>query len=193
VSGAETVIHCATIGGKDDVPATHRLVQAATRASRPHLIYISITGVDRVPLSYYGTKLACEQLIMDSSLPWTILRTTQFHDLISQFWSVLSRLPIMLVPAFSFQPIDASEVAARLADLAIAGPSGRVPDIGGPQVRQAADLASAYLRQYGRQRRIMPVALPGATYAAYRTGAHLAREHAIGTITYEEFLRAPRT
>jgi hypothetical protein len=62
------------------------------------------------------------------------------------------------------------------------------PDIGGPQVRSAQDLAGAYLRASGRHRLVLPARLPGAVFPGYRQGGHLAPERAVGQVTFEEFL-----
>lgn len=193
VDGADTIVHCATAVRGDDLAAARALLAAARRAGRPHLVYISIVGIDRIPMRYYRTKLEVERLVKDSGLPWTILRATQFHDLIAQGCAAAARLPVLPVPAASsFQPIGAAEVAARLAELATGKPAGRVPDVGGPQVRTAADLARSYLRASGRRRRVQPVWLPGRAAAALRRGALLAPGHASGRITFEEFLGARR-
>ena len=107
-----------------------------------------VRGVfDAVPLGYYRAKFESEQLIEGSGLPWTILRITQFHDLLLRGCTALARLAAMLVPAAtSFQPIEVGEVADRLAGLAADRPAGRSADMGGPQVRRARDLAQRYLR-----------------------------------------------
>ncbi|WP_433510134.1 SDR family oxidoreductase [Nonomuraea sp. CA-143628] len=76
VAGTGTIIHCATGNGHADQDATRALVRAAMRTGRPHLIYVSIVGVDRVDISYYRAKLACERLLEESGLPLTIQRTT---------------------------------------------------------------------------------------------------------------------
>jgi len=117
VAGADTIIHCAT--GRGDAGAARTLLAAARRAGRPHLVYISIVGIDRIGVGYYRSKLETERLIAGSGLPWTVLRATQFHDLIARGCAALARLPVLPVPAAtSFQPVDAGEVAARLAELA---------------------------------------------------------------------------
>jgi uncharacterized protein YbjT (DUF2867 family) len=189
VSGADVIVHCATTLGKDDVAAAGRLIDAARRVGHPHLVYISIVGVDRVPVGYYKAKLEVERLVEGSGLPWSVLRATQFHQLILRGCELLARLPVLLVPAAtSFQPIDAAEVAARLAELATGPPAGRVPDMGGPEIRGAGDLGRCYLKARGRRRRVLPVRLPGAAFAGYRNGYHLAPEHAVGQATFAQFL-----
>jgi uncharacterized protein YbjT (DUF2867 family) len=184
------VIHCATeprSPGADLAAAGHLI--AAARRARPHVVYVSIVGVDRVPLRYYREKLAVEQLVERSGLPWTMLRATQFHDLVLTMLRPLVRLPIVPVPSgTSFQPIDVPEVAAHLIRLAGGLPLGRAGDLGGPQVRSAADLARAYLRSRGRRRRVVPVHLPGPVARGYREGGHLAPDHSGGGRTWEEFL-----
>jgi uncharacterized protein YbjT (DUF2867 family) len=191
VSGAAVIVHCATTLGKGDVQVARHLIGAARRAGSPHLVYISIVGVDRVPVGYYKSKLEAERLVEDSGLPWTMLRATQFHQLILRGCGLLARLPVLLVPAAtSFQPIDADEVAARLAELATGPPAGRVPDMGGPEIRGAGDLARSYLEARGRHRLVLPVRLPGAAFAGYRSGYHLAPDQAVGRVTFAEFLTA---
>ncbi|MFE0776850.1 SDR family oxidoreductase [Streptomyces sp. NPDC058861] len=195
VEGVDTVVHCATtLRGGDDRAARH-LVGASRRAGVRHLVYISIVGVDRVPLGYYRTKLAVEKTIEGSGLGWTVLRTTQFHDLVVEFLRNAARVPVVPLPAgVSDQPIEVAEVAARLAELAAGEPAGRVPDMGGPEVRPLAELARTYLEAIGQHRRLVNVPLAGKAYRGFRAGGHLTPERAVGRVTFEEFLakRLPR-
>jgi uncharacterized protein YbjT (DUF2867 family) len=154
-------------------------------------MYVSIVGVGRVDMSYYRAKLACEQLVERSGLPWTIQRTTQFHELIVWMCTSQRWLPVIVMPSgVSFQPVDVGEVAARLAALADAPPAGRRPDMGGPEVRPAADLARAYARSRSSRRPVVSVPMPGAGIRGYREGGHLTPEHADGRITFDQFLAA---
>jgi uncharacterized protein YbjT (DUF2867 family) len=192
LDGVTTVIHAAsdlrTPGS--DVAAANQLL-AAARHGRPHLVYVSIVGVDRVPLKYYREKLAVERLIERSELPWTIQRITQFHTLVLTLLKGAAKLPVVAVPAgTSFQPVDVPEAAAHLIRVAGGLALGRATDLGGPQVRSAADLARAYLRSRGRRRPVLPVRLPGAAARGYRAGGHLAPDHLGGGRTWEEFLAA---
>ncbi|MFF5454247.1 SDR family oxidoreductase [Streptomyces sp. NPDC012950] len=189
VAGVDTVVHCATtLRGGDDL-AARRLIEASRRAGVRHLVYISIVGVDRVPLGYYRTKLAVEKMIEGSGLGWTVLRTTQFHDLVVEVLRNAARLPVVPIPAgVSDQPIEVAEVAARLAGLAAGEPAGRVPDMGGPEVLPFAELARTYLRAIGQHRRLVNVPLAGKAYRGFRAGGHLTPERAVGKVTFEEFL-----
>ncbi|MEU6993493.1 NAD(P)H-binding protein [Streptomyces sp. NPDC046465] len=189
VAGADVIVHCATTPRGGDEQAARNLVAAARKADVPHLVYISIVGIDRVPLGYYKSKLAVERIVEESGLGWTVLRTTQFHDLVLRIMEASAKLPVMLLPAgVSDQPIEVTEVASRLAELAAAPPAGRVEDMGGPEVRTFPDLARAYLRASGKRRRLLPVRLAGGTYRAARAGGHLAPERAVGRGTFEEYL-----
>jgi uncharacterized protein YbjT (DUF2867 family) len=189
VAGVDTIVHCATSPRGGDEQATRNLIEAARQAGVPHLVYISIVGVDRVPFGYYRAKLAVETLIEESGLGWSILRATQFHDLILQLLQRSAKLPVMMLPAgVADQPIAAAEVAARLAEIATEEPTGRVPDMGGPEVRTFPELAQAYLRASGRRRPLLNVRLAGKTYHRFRAGGHLTPKRAVGKVTFEQFL-----
>jgi uncharacterized protein YbjT (DUF2867 family) len=196
VDGPEIIVHCAGSAKGDDDKARN-LVRAASRAGAPHLVYISVVGADRVPIlsrvdramfGYFGYKLAAERVIADSGLPFTTLRTTQFHDLVLMVAEQMVKLPVLPAPAIRFQPIDAGEVAARLTELALGKPAGLVAEMGGPRVYLMADLLRGYLRATHRHRPIVPLRQPGKAAQACRAGANLAPEHAVGRRTWEDFL-----
>jgi uncharacterized protein YbjT (DUF2867 family) len=199
VAGAGTIVHCAGSAKGDEDKAWH-LVRAASRAGASHLVYISVVGADRIPIAsgidramfgYFGSKLAAERIVADSGLPWTTLRATQFHDLTLMTARQMAKMPVMPVPAgFRFQPIDPEEVAARLVDLALGTPAGLVPEMAGPRVYEMSALLRGYLRARGKYRPILPVWLPGKAARAFRAGANLAPDRAVGRRTWEDFLAA---
>jgi uncharacterized protein YbjT (DUF2867 family) len=162
------------------------------------LVYISVVGADRIPVvsgidramfGYFASKLAAERAVADSGLPWTTLRATQFHNLFLMTAKQMARLPVITVPAgFRFQPVDVGEVAARLVELALGTPAGLVPDVAGPRVYAMTELLRGYLQASHRHRLIMPVRFPGKAAAAFRSGANLAPDRAVGRQTWEEFL-----
>jgi uncharacterized protein YbjT (DUF2867 family) len=84
--------------------------------------------------------------------------------------------------------VDAREVADRLVELSLGGPSGLVDDLAGPRVYGMDELIRGYLKASGRHRLIMPVRLPGRAARAIRAGANLAPERAVGHRTWEDFL-----
>jgi uncharacterized protein YbjT (DUF2867 family) len=191
LAGVDTVVHCASTQTGGDERAAAHLIAAARRAGVGHLVYISIVGVDRVPFPYYRAKLAVEKQVEESGLGWTVLRATQFHDLVVRVLRGLAKSPVVVLPAgVSDQPIEVAEVAERLAELAGGAPAGRVADMGGPEVRTFSSLARAYLRAAGRRRAVVSVPLWGKAYRAFRDGGHLAPQQAVGKGTFEEYLRA---
>jgi uncharacterized protein YbjT (DUF2867 family) len=194
VRGVDTIVHCATNPFKarqTDIEGTERLLQEAAQAGVSHVVFISIVGVDRNPyFPYYRVKLGAESVVERSPVPWTILRATQFHELVLGAGRFLDRLPaIMPVPrGFLLQPMDVGEAADRLVDLALSAPAGRVPDVGGPEVRTSAELARVYLGMAGRKKRLVELPLPGKAARAFREGAQICPDQAYGKIRWKEFL-----
>lgn len=192
VYGVDAVVHAATRFGHDVTQARTLLDALHARAGgAPHLVFVSIVGADRVPFRYYRDKVRVEEMIAGAGGPWTVLRATQFHDLLAMLFGVLGRTPLLPVLAGArFQPVDVRDVAERLAELATGPPAGGTVELGGPQVRPMTDLARAWAAATGRRRAVLPVPLPGRLTAAVRAGGLLAPAHADGRITFEEFLRA---
>ncbi|MGA7171958.1 MAG: NAD(P)H-binding protein [Candidatus Dormiibacterota bacterium] len=197
VQGVAVIVNCAG-SAKGDAQQAKNLVRAAAQAGSPHLVCVSVVGADRIPVvsrldramfGYFGAKLAAEQVVADSGLPWTTLRPTQFHDAFLIVARQMAKLPVLPIPAgFRFQPVDTTEVAARLVQLALGTPCGLVPEIAGPRIYGMADLVRGYLRARGKHRMMVPVRIPGKAASAVRAGANLAPEHAVGQRTWEEFL-----
>ncbi|HEY6737512.1 MAG TPA: NAD(P)H-binding protein, partial [Actinopolymorphaceae bacterium] len=138
LAGVETVVHSASDPRQRvdaDVTGTDHLLRAARAAGEPHVLYVSIVGCARIPIGYYRAKTVAELAVTESGLPWTVQRTTQFHDLVFALAYAVSRLPVVPVPrGVRVQPIDVRDLAPRIADLVEAGPAGRAPDLGGPEV-----------------------------------------------------------
>jgi uncharacterized protein YbjT (DUF2867 family) len=197
VAGATTILHCAGASKGDD-EATRNLVRAASRVGRPHVIYISVIGADRVPLKsaldramfgYFGFKLGAERAIAESGLPWTTLRAAQFHDLMLMVAQGMAKVPVIPVPAgFRFQPVETAEVAARLVELTLGAPAGLVPDLAGPRIYTMAELIRSYLRLRRQRRWLLPLPMIGNAARAFRAGANLAPDRAVGQRTWEAFL-----
>ncbi|MGY6496596.1 MAG: SDR family oxidoreductase [Microcella sp.] len=177
LDGVSTVVHLAT-NRRNDLPATRRLIEAMRSSTTGHIIYLSIVGVDAVPLGYYRAKLRCEETIAASGLPFTLLRATQFHEFVAGAFRAQRRLPRTLTLDVPFQPIDTSVVAERLTELAVAGKAaGRVADLGGPEIVPMRELAQQWLVRRGAsaeeaKRRTLTVRAPGRVVAAYRAGLH---------------------
>lgn len=190
VAGVQTIVHCATTNGRRDVTATQNLVDAARSAGRsPHLLYVSIVGIDEIPLPYYRSKLAAERVVAESGLGWTVQRTTQFHNLVAGFFGWQRRMPVTLtLKHFRFQPIDTRDVARRLAELVADGPAGRVPGLGGPDVASMSEFARTYHQVHQRRRRIVSIRVPGKIARGFAGGSNLVPQSGGGTISFADFV-----
>jgi uncharacterized protein YbjT (DUF2867 family) len=194
VRDVDAIVHCATAGDMlhptRDLAQTRNLLAAADGA-RPHVVYISIVGVDQIPFGLYRAKHACERMVASSGLPWTVLRATQFHELILMLAMITTRAPVgVTLRGWRSQPVDVAEVADRLAELALGTPAGRVADLGGPRVESIAELTRAYLAATGRQRPVLELPVPGRASAGFRAGLNLlGRTGERRGGTFEQFLR----
>lgn len=190
LDGVDVVVNCATqpTGGKD-VTSMANLIAAARRAAVGHIVQVSIVGIDRIPLPYYRTKLRVEQLLEASGVGHTVLRATQFHDLIHTIFAVQRFSPVLCtLRGVRFQPIDTHDVAARLVELVGAEPAGRAPDIGGPAVHTHVELGRMYLAARGSRRKAVGLPMMGRIVARFRSGAHLVPDNAVGTVSFADYL-----
>src|ERR1700689_5560808 len=168
------------------------LVTGGSGALGRHLVYVSIVGVDAIPFGYYRNKLACEELIGGSATPATVLRATQFHELLAMILRSASRLPGAPLPLDSlFQSVSAAEVAGRVADLVTGPPMGRAPDFGGPEVLNGWQLTAAWRTRLGEPRSVLNLRLPGRIPRAFADGLGTCPDHADGRQTWGEFGGSP--
>ena len=171
------------------VDGTKRLLEAAEHAGVRHFMATSIVGLDHVPGTYYAIKRAEEDVVQAAKIGWSLLRATQFHHLVDAMFARASRYGVVLAPTGArLQPIDVNEVAATLVASAEAGPKGRLPEIGGPEVAAMRDLAKQWLDATKRTRLLMPMPAPGQLGKSLRSGALCAPGNAIGKKTFSEWL-----
>jgi hypothetical protein len=123
-------------------------------------------------LFYYQQKVAEEEAIKTSGIPFSILRATQFHTLMDLLLRASSRLPwITPLPTdWRFQSIAESEVGRHLVDLALASPTGAVQELGGPQLLSLGEMAHTWFTLRQMRRAIIPFWIPGKVAAGYRRG-----------------------
>jgi uncharacterized protein YbjT (DUF2867 family) len=165
--------------------ATRNLLAAERAAGVAHHVVLSIVGIDRVNLGYYHGKRRQEELVRGGDVPWTILRSTQFHEFAEQ---VAARLPgpVLPVPSMATQPVAAGEVAQLLAELAGAEPAGDTPELAGPEVLTMPDMVRRLLRARGSRRPVLPIPAPGRLWPA--DGLLPQRPHRTGEQTFAEWL-----
>jgi uncharacterized protein YbjT (DUF2867 family) len=191
VAGADVVIHAASSPCrrmKETEVEGARHVARAARDAGAHVVYVSIVGVDRHRYFYYRAKYAAEHVVAESGADWSVLRATQFHDLMDMF---LGTGWFFRTPNLRFQPVDVRDVARRLVLMAGEGPQGLAPDGGGPEILTVGGLATARAEVTGRRTRHVPAPRVGML-RDFDAGLHLAPEHRDGVTTWRQWLAAGR-
>jgi uncharacterized protein YbjT (DUF2867 family) len=193
--GVDAIVHCATFfdaGNVTDLEGARHLIAAAAENGSPHLVYISIVGIDDSKFSYFQGKLAIERMIEQSGLPFTILRVTQFHDFVLKLINSFEdkdASAIVLPAGLRFQTIDASEVAEALVTIAMQPPVGRAPDMAGPEILTLEDMADTYKRVYRKPHVVRLEPSESDFHDAFRSGSNLVPDRTVGRTTWEAFLR----
>lgn len=195
VSEVDTIIHAASSPRAEteriDVQGTMRLLEAARSAGVRHVVYVSIVGIDGIPFAYYRHKLAAEREVEAGRVPWTILRGTQFHDLMDGMFAGMMKLPVGFLPKdFRSQPVHVDDFADVLWECAAAPPARRAPEVGGPEVLRFGDMIHPWMAAHGMKKPVLNLPLPGALAAALRQGKATTPDRAVGTLTWAEWLAA---
>lgn len=198
LDGASIVIHCASNareqGFATDIAGTQTLMRMAESAGVTHIVFISIVGVERSDYGYYQAKREAERIVESSAMPYTILRATQFHDLVYgllQGWDDGSER-LNVSAGMRFQSVAQDEVAAQLIELANAAPAGYAPPMRGPETLAIEEMARDYLAVQKRGGIVETVAPQGTQYSVFRSGVNLLPDDAAATYgreTWAEFLR----
>lgn len=195
VRGVDTIIHCAS-NPRDarvtDIEGTRNLLQAIDGADHLHLIYVSIVGVDRSDYRYYQAKFEVENMIATRCTNWSIVRATQFHDLVLERlikpFDKGSPTPLRIPGRMRFQSIDVRDVANILGDIAKGRAIGSVITLRGPEVLTIEEMSRQYLSALGRNDRIEPGDIPGEMYELFRSGINICENGEVGKITWRSFL-----
>jgi len=173
------------------VTGTQRLLTAAARAGVGHHVAVSIVGIDAVPFSYYRIKLAQEDVVERGAVPWSIVRATQFHELLDRGFGLTARAGFVPGLRFPVAPLDPRFLAGVLADALLRGPGGRLAPVAGPEVAPLDELARAWARIRGRRSVALPLPLPRRTRKALAAGALVPKHGAVtGGPSFGAWLRA---
>ena len=171
-----------------DVEGTGRLVEAAHQSGVRHVLYVSIVGIDRIPIAYYRAKLAAEEVVRGGGVPFTILRATQFAQLVDTLLTASSRLgPVLADRSVLLQPVHIDDVADRIVAGLDTGPVGRV-QLGGPEVFRFEELARRWQRARGTSRPVLPLRIPGRIGRELRAGALTTQDRPTGTRSWDDYL-----
>jgi uncharacterized protein YbjT (DUF2867 family) len=153
------------------VDGVRRLIAAEQAAGVGHHVCVSIVGCERVPVGYFAVKAKQERVVEEAPVPWSIVRATQFHQLVDHALDRAARWRVLPLPRARLQTIACEEVAKAVADVAEAAPLRARIQIAGPEVANLGDLARSWAAITRRRILLLPVPLPGKTGRALRDGA----------------------
>src|SRR5262245_1783917 len=166
------------------------LLAAEAAAGIRHHVALSIVAIDRTDNGYFRAKVAQEKLIKTSGLPYTIVRSTQFLEFLRGIADLSAAGNTVRLPPVLFQPIAADDVAAIVADVALAAPRGGIVEIAGPERAPFNEIIARYLKAVGDPREI--VSDPEAQYGGGRVEEKSLvplGEARLGRIGFDEWLR----
>ena len=167
------------------------LLAAEAAAGVQHHVALSIVGTDRTPDNgYFRAKVAQEQLIEASGIPYTIIRATQFLEFLGGIADSSAEGNIVRLSPGLFQPIAADDVAPIVAEVALAAPRNGIVEIAGPERAPFNEIVARYLQAVGDPREV--VRDPEARYFGGRVEEHSLvplGEARLGRIGLDEWLR----
>src|ERR1041385_5479534 len=136
--------------------AGHNLLSAEAAAGVGHHIALSIVGTDRTPdNAYFRAKVAQEKLIVASGVPYTIIRATQFMEFLGGISGESTDGNTVRLSPGLFQPIAADDVAAIVAEVAVAAPQNGIVEIAGPERAPFNEIVARYLKALGDPREVV--------------------------------------
>jgi uncharacterized protein YbjT (DUF2867 family) len=198
MAGAQVVIDLANSPSFEDravleffETSGRNLLAAEAAAGVRHHVALSIVGTDRTPDNgYFRAKVAQEKLIETSGIPYTIIRSTQFMDFLGRIADSCADGNVVRVSPGLFQPIAADDVAAIVAEVALAAPRSGIVEIAGPERAPFNAIVARYLQAVGDPREV--VRDPEARYYGGRVEERSLvplGEARLGRIGLDEWLR----
>jgi uncharacterized protein YbjT (DUF2867 family) len=199
LSGAAVVVDVSNSPSFDDAAvlkffetSTANQLAAEAAAGVGHHVALSIVGCDRVPGSgYLRAKVAQEKLIRNSSIPYSIVRATQFFEFVKRIADAATVGDSVRIPPVLFQPIAADDVADAVCRVAVGPPLNGVVEVAGPEQFRFDELIRLSLRARRDPREVI-----GDPHARY-FGAELSERMLVpagagarlGEIRFEDWLR----
>jgi uncharacterized protein YbjT (DUF2867 family) len=170
------------------VQGTRNMLEAAGDVDVKRFVGISIIGCDKLAIPYFRSKVKQEEVIERSTVPWSLVRATQFFDLLDKVFS-FSVLGMHPVPKEMLtQPVSVDEVAAYLVAIAADRPMGRAPDFAGPEIMTMNEAFETWCRARDERAAVIPIPLFGKMGRAAKDGSLTNPERAIGKETFSHWL-----
>ena len=143
--------------------STRNLLNYEAAAGVDHHVILSVVGCDRLPESgYLRAKVAQEKLIEESSIPYSIVRATQFFEFLKRIADSATEGNTVRLPSVGFQPLAADDVAKAVAKTAVGSPLNGIVELGGPEKFRFNEMIRMGLNADKDQREV--VADPHARY-----------------------------
>ncbi|MEV6736079.1 NAD(P)H-binding protein [Streptomyces sp. NPDC051104] len=162
VAGADVVVNLTNSPTFDEAsPAFFQtsmdnLLAAARKGGVGHFVILSIVGVDQVPeLDYYRAKTLQENILAAGSIPYSIVRATQFMEFMDAVMSWTAEGDTVRLPATPIQPIASKDVAAAVAEVAAGAPLNGIRNIVGPEIFSLDELGRITLSHKGDNRTVV--------------------------------------
>jgi uncharacterized protein YbjT (DUF2867 family) len=162
VAGAQVVVDLANSPSFEDKAVLEffqtsgrNLLAAEAAAGVRHHVALSIVGTDRSDNGYFRAKVAQEKLVETSGVPYTIIRSTQFLEFLGGIAASSADGNIVRLSPGLFQPIAADDVAAIVADVALAAPRNGIVEIAGPERAPFNEIVARYLKAIGDPRQVV--------------------------------------
>jgi uncharacterized protein YbjT (DUF2867 family) len=201
IAGAQVVIDLANSPSFEDKAVLEffetsgrNLLAAESAAGVQHHVALSIVGIDRSDNGYFRAKVAQERLIKTSGIPYTIIRSTQFLEFLRGITDSSAAGNRVRISPGLFQPIAADDVAANVAEVALAAPRNGIVEIAGPERAPFNEIVARYLEAIGDPRVV--VSDPEARYFGGRVEEKSLvplGEARLGRIGLGEWLRRSQT
>jgi uncharacterized protein YbjT (DUF2867 family) len=163
LAGAQVVVDVANAPSWEDKAVLdffetsgRNLLSAEAAAGVRHHVALSVVGTEGLLASgYFRAKLAQETLIKASHIPYTIVRATQFFEFVGGIAQSATEGATVRLPSALMQPIVSDDVAAALADVAIAEPLNDTVELAGPEPIRMDELVRRFLRANGDPRKVV--------------------------------------
>jgi uncharacterized protein YbjT (DUF2867 family) len=174
------------------VDGARRLVDACAATGVGHLVLVSIVGIEQVPTRYYRAKLAQERVVAGAGLSWSIVRSTQFHELVDTLLRALADWRLQPRSRARLQPVAAREAGAAVAAAALEPRPGATRTIAGPQIEDITELSRDWSAARRRRGVPLPLPLPRRFAVPMRAGALTCeRPDERGTVRFSSWLATP--
>lgn len=138
------------------VRAGRNLAAAEKAAGVAHHVALSVVGTERLLESdYFRAKLAQEELIASSGIPWSLVRATQFFEFASAIAGAATVDGVTRATTAAIQPVASADVAALVAEVALADPLNAMVEIAGPEKMPIVELVKQYFAAAGEPKDVL--------------------------------------